>query len=91
MPCYDPPPPWADAARVNAERAAKLLCGLVGKSLAAGGLPSIDLLEWYLGHRKVDLRMAQEPYYSNRIDHEEIERIKADIARVERLLTGAVP
>lgn len=82
MPCYDPPPPWADEARRNAEQAVKIVCALARHLLDNGQMFNLDLLRWYLQHRRIDLQQgrALTPLSPNN------GLIEADIRRCELLL-----
>lgn len=87
MPCYDPPPDWADDARTSAETAAKILCAMCGNAPSYLMVPR-PMLEWYHGHRLVDLRMAHDPRCGGLTLPREanIEAIEADIADIELAL-----
>jgi hypothetical protein len=67
MPCYDPPPPWEGKERESTEKAARLLCKLIGEWLndqeAIEQHLTIELLKWYIDHRKIDLEMVTTPSY----------------------------
>ena len=60
MPCYDPPPPWEGRRIKSAERAVALLCDEVGGRLLDGRTVPREQIEWYIGHREIDLEIHTE-------------------------------
>ena len=63
MPCYDPPPPFEGEERRNAEKAVKLLCSNVANKIDNGETVEIPLLEWFLEHKQIDLKVATDGRY----------------------------
>lgn len=59
MPCYEAPPPWEGAARRSGETAVRLLCELCLTHFQNNTLQDHpELLNWYIKHREIDLRIA---------------------------------
>lgn len=87
MPCYEAPPEYEADARTNAETAVKILCAMV-QSAPNYALVPPPLLEWYLAHRRIDLRVARDPRVGQiALPVEAIEdMIKQDIAVIETVL-----
>jgi hypothetical protein len=87
MPCYDPPPEWLGAARASAEEAARILCATISDMLDQEivGIPK-GMLEWYLGHRRIDLMRLDDPRCMEFGAHRQT--ILDDIARVEALVNA---
>lgn len=62
MPCYDPPMPWENPRRVNADKAAAMMCARI-KPLVQGVEPgrinlSNEELVWFHEHRTLDAMRA---------------------------------
>ena len=55
MPCYEPPPPYEQAHRKNAELAVRLLCNLIAPRVKDETLET-DLLLWFIEHRRIDMQ-----------------------------------
>lgn len=83
MPCYDAPPEYAGDARDNAEQAVQILCALVQNAPSYADVP-LPILSWFLVHRRIDLRMAQDP--RNPTEAAAVLGIQRDIAAVEAVL-----
>ena len=85
MPCYDPPPPWENAQKKNAEQAVRLLCSHTKAALDAGQVPARELLMWFAEHREIDRQIASTAWYG-KTDPAEAERAAQDVHRAKRLL-----
>lgn len=83
MPCYDAPPEWWGDYEQDGIEAAKLLCAMVGGAPDYRAVPR-PILEWYLRHRRLDLRMARDPRSGSPAETPNIEQ---DIAVLEHVLT----
>ena len=60
MPCYDPEPAYSHEIKENSLKASQILCKLVSSNLNAGVEVPLDILEWYLQHRKIDLKIQED-------------------------------
>lgn len=79
MPCYDPPPEWEGDAITNAWEAVQLLCAAM--SMPEPKLNTLKYAQWYLAHRRIDLRMELASWRPT--NPETVATIKADIATLE--------
>lgn len=55
MPCYNPPPPYEDKQKRNAEQAVRILCGMCRNASPV----TETLLAWYIDHLKIDIEQAK--------------------------------
>lgn len=87
MPCYDPPPPWEEIQKKNAEQAVVILCRYVTEALNDELIIEPEILTWYLAHREIDLTIATTPHYG-KTDSVAAKEAKKDIERVKLLIGG---
>ncbi|MEN9919932.1 MAG: hypothetical protein RL662_2368 [Bacteroidota bacterium] len=85
MPCYDPPPPWDQTSKDNANQAVKLLCELTKIALRDNKPLSQDTLKWFLNHRRIDYQIATTQYYGNPNPVDALYALD-DIAKVTKLI-----
>lgn len=65
MPCYEPAPLFDGERKENAEHAVRILCDFIGKNLRKSNSAvwqsiTQEMLYWYVAHKEIDLKIAQE-------------------------------
>jgi len=88
MPCYDPPPPYQDEEKENAEKAVSLLCGEIAHKIDNKEPITRSSLLWFLEHKKIDLKIATNSSSFNIYTKDEINKAKYYINLVEGLLSS---